>query len=124
MEPVKLNLRTIAFEVSSPPTAIASPGTTLRIPLGTPARSPNSHSANAEKGVSGAGLMIIGQPAASAGPAFRVIIAAGKFQGVIAAVTPTPSFTTSSRRSGIWVGMVSPYIRFASSANHSKNDEA
>ena len=37
---------------------------------------------------------------------------------------PTPSFTTSNRRSGMWVGMVSPYIRFASSENHSKNDEA
>jgi hypothetical protein len=34
-------------------------------------------------------LQTIVHPAASAGPALRVIIAAGKFHGVIAATTPT-----------------------------------
>jgi hypothetical protein len=41
-----------------------------------------SASASAEKGVSGAGLMTAVQPAASAAPTFRVIIADGKFHGV------------------------------------------
>jgi hypothetical protein len=41
-----------------------------------------SASASAEKGVSGAGLMTTVQPAASAGPSLRVIIAEGKFHGV------------------------------------------
>jgi hypothetical protein len=31
------------------------------------------------------------QPAASAGPSLRVIIAEGKFHGVIAATTPMPA---------------------------------
>jgi hypothetical protein len=47
-------------------------------------------------------------PAASAGPAFLVIIAAGKFQGVIAQQTPTGSFTTTNRRSFQGEGIVSP----------------
>lgn len=41
-----------------------------------------SASASAEKGVSGGGLMTAVQPAASAAPSFRVIIADGKFHGV------------------------------------------
>ena len=48
------------------------------------------------------------QPAASAGPDLRVIIAAGKFHGVIAPTTPTGSLTTMIRLSGAKVGMVSP----------------
>ena len=38
--------------------------------------------------VASAGLTITGQPAARAGATFRVIIAIGKFQGVMAAHTP------------------------------------
>ena len=41
-----------------------------------------SVNANAEKGVSGEGLITAVQPAASAAPNLRVIIAEGKFQGV------------------------------------------
>ena len=43
---------------------------------------PTSVRANAEKGVSGGGLITAVQPAARAAPNFRVIIADGKFQGV------------------------------------------
>ncbi len=39
------------------------------------------------------------QPAASAGPDFLVIMALGKFQGVIAAHTPIGSFSTTMRLS-------------------------
>ena len=55
-----------------------------------------------------AGFSTTGQPAASAGPALRVIIAEGKFQGVMAATTPIGSFSTTIRLSGAWPGMVSP----------------
>ncbi len=48
------------------------------------------------------------QPAASAGPTLRVIIAFGKFQGVIAAHTPIGCLMTRMRLSGWWPGMVSP----------------
>ena len=59
------------------------------------------------------------QPAARAGADLRVGIAAGKFQGVIPAATPTGSFVTRMRLSGHGDGIVSPYTRFASSPNHS-----
>ena len=68
---------------------IGSPVIVLKIPAGTPALSASSQRADAENGVSGAGLMTIGHPAAKAGAAFRVIIAAGKFHGAMATVTPT-----------------------------------
>src|SRR5277367_4377996 len=89
VEPVKVSLRTVGFEVISPPMAAADPVTTLNTPLGIPARDASSASASAEKGVWVAGLQTSVHPAASAGPALRVIMAAGKFQGVMAATTPT-----------------------------------
>ena len=82
--------------------------TTLKTPAGTPARSPSSASARAENGVALAGLSTIVQPAASAGPALRVIMAAGKFHGVMAATTPIGSLMTTMRLSAWWPGMVSP----------------
>jgi hypothetical protein len=48
------------------------------------------------------------QPAAKAGPALRVIIAEGKFHGVIAAHTPTGSLVTTMRLSAAFAGIVSP----------------
>ena len=45
----------------------------------------------AVKGVWLAGLTTAVQPAANAGPSFRVSMAAGKFQGVIRAHGPTAS---------------------------------
>ena len=64
--------------------------------------------AKAESGVSLAGLQTMVQPAASAGAAFRVIIAFGKFQGVTAATTPTGSFRTTMRLSDWCGGIISP----------------
>ena len=84
------------------------PVTTLKTPAGSPARSPSSASASAEKGVAVAGLTTIVQPAASAGPALRVIMAAGKFHGVIAAQTPTGSLVTTIRLPAACCGIVSP----------------
>ncbi len=48
-------------------------------------------------GVSDAGLTIMVQPAASAGPILRVPIASGKFHGVIAKHGPTGCFDTRMR---------------------------
>ena len=55
-----------------------------------------------------AGLATMVQPDAKAGPAFRVIIAAGKFHGVMAAQTPMGCLITTSLRSLHGEGMVSP----------------
>jgi hypothetical protein len=52
---------------------------TLNTPLGRPASSANCPSARAVRGVSSAGLTTHVHPAASAAPAFLVIIAIGKF---------------------------------------------
>ena len=102
VEPVKDSLRTTGLAHSSVPTSreLSTPAvTTLSRPAGKPACSARATSANAENGVCGAGLSTMAQPAASAGPALRVIIAEGKFQGVMAAVTPTGSFCTRIRLS-------------------------
>ena len=64
--------------------------------------------ASAENGVADAGLMTMVQPAASAGPSLRAIIALGKFQGVIAPTTPTPCLMMTIRRSAAWAGITSP----------------
>ena len=108
VEPVKVNLRTIGFEVSSPPISFEPPVTQEKTPFGTPARSASSHKAKAENGVAVAGFNTIVQPAAKAGPHLRVIIAAGKFHGVIAAVTPIGSLVTTMRLSEACAGIVSP----------------
>ena len=81
---------------------------TLKTPFGIPARSPSSAIASAEYGVAVAGFKTMVQPAASAGPDLRVIMALGKFHGVIAAHTPIGSLITTMRLSAWCPGMVSP----------------
>ena len=51
--------------------------------------------------------MTMAHPAASAGPSFRVIIAEGKFHGVMAAQTPTGCFMVIRRLFSEFVGIVS-----------------
>jgi hypothetical protein len=99
VEPVKESLRTFAFEHSSLPMVSASPVTMLSTPFGMPARSASSAMASAENGVCSAGLSTTVQPAARAGPALRVIIALGKFHGVIIADTPIGCLITRIRLS-------------------------
>src|SRR5438552_15532531 len=48
VEPVKVSLHTIGFEVISPPISLAPPVTQEKTPFGTPARSASSHQAKAE----------------------------------------------------------------------------
>src|SRR5262245_28330115 len=83
VDPVKEIFRTSGLAVSSPPISVADPVITLITPAGTPARSASEAMASAEKGVCDAGLTTTVQPAANAGPTLRVIIAIGKFQGVM-----------------------------------------
>jgi hypothetical protein len=84
------SLRTKGLAQSTSPTRRAwLVVTMLNTPAGKPASAPSSASAMAVSGVCIGGLSTIVQPDASAGAALRVIIAAGKFQGVMAATTPT-----------------------------------
>src|SRR6187549_2379903 len=92
----------------------------LTTPGGVPASSIARRIRAAVSGVADAGLTMLVQPAAIAGPSLRVIIAAGKFHGVIAAVTPTAWRSTSTRFSAFMGGTTWPYTRSASPANHSK----
>ena len=58
-------------------------------------------------------------PAAKASLALRVIIAAGKFHGAIAAHTPIGSLVTTMRLSEACARIVSPWTHLPSSPNHS-----
>ena len=108
VDPVKVSLRTSGLEVSSAPSSPAGPVMTLQTPGGKPARSASAAMASAENGVWLAGRTTPVQPAAQPGPVFRVIIAAGKFHGVMATKTPIGSFCTMMRRPRRFCGMVSP----------------
>ena len=111
VEPVNDTLRTTGFvHISSPISGDLSPlpTMTLNTPGGNPACSPSTISASADSGVASAGLATTVHPAANAGATLRVIIAIGKFHGVIAAHTPRPCLIASSRRSAAIVGITSP----------------
>src|SRR5436190_2736826 len=95
VEPVNDSLRIKGLSVKRLPINSESPVTILNTPAGIPASSASTANANAEKGVKTEGLSIIVQPAAKAGAHFRVIIALGKFQGVIAPTTPTDCLLTN-----------------------------
>ncbi|MNL37516.1 hypothetical protein D3C87_1596660 [compost metagenome] len=124
VEPVKVSFLTNGWRVRTEPIPAGAPVTTLMTPFGIPASWDRNASASAESGVTSDGFRTTVQPAASAGASFRVTMADGKFHGVIAATTPTGSLRTNSRVSGEWLGIVSPYKRFASSANHSMKEAA
>ncbi|CRF29100.1 Uncharacterised protein [Mycobacterium tuberculosis] len=89
VEPVKVILRTTGLAIKVPTTSEAEPFTRFATPLGTPASCSALNTSMAASGVADAALRMIVQPAASAGASLRVIIAIGKFHGVIAPTTPT-----------------------------------
>ena len=62
--------------------------TMLMTPLGNPASSASAMTAKAERGVSSAGLHTTVHPLARAAPNFLVIMALGKFHGVMIPATP------------------------------------
>ena len=89
VEPVKDSLRTRGSASIAPTTGPGlRVGSTLTTPSGTPALARMAATASADSGVSLAGLSTTVQPAASAGPIFRVAIAAGKFHGVTRTADP------------------------------------
>lgn len=75
-------------------------------------------------GVSLGGFITTAHPAAKAGATFRVIIAAGKFHGVIIPQTPTGSLKVRTVFPAKEDGITSPYERGASSENQFTNDAA
>ena len=81
VEPVKETFLTMGDVVRTSPTSAVffNALTKLTTPLGIPARCASSAMARDVNGVSPGDLATTVQPAARAGPIFRVIIAAGKF---------------------------------------------
>jgi len=125
--PVNDSLRSSGEWHSACPTSCTSSRPTVRqltTPAGTPASSARAQSANALNGVSSDGLMTTVQPAAKAGPIFRVTMADGKLNGVINAAGPTACLMVSMRWLRNAVDITSPCTRVASSAYRSKNDLA
>jgi hypothetical protein len=108
VEPVKLNFMTLGFVASSVAAARSFVGTTCKQPAGTPASKANFAKAMQLNGVSLGGLITTEHPAARAGATFLVIMAAGKFQGVIMPQTPTGSRYVMTLALGKEDGMVSP----------------
>ena len=107
--PVKLTWRTVSPSKNvSAMAGASSPVMTLNTPVGNPASTESSAIASALSGVCSAGLTTCVQPAASAGPIFRVTMAIGKFHGVIAAATPDGCRSTNKRLPGSLAGIVSP----------------
>jgi hypothetical protein len=98
VEPVKESLRSRGSEITGSATELDDELVMMfRTPPGRPTSSSSCASANAERGVSFAGFQTIVQPAAMAGPIFRVPIAVGKFQGVMKKQGPTGWRMTSTR---------------------------
>ena len=111
VEPVKeIFLTCLLVQSSSPTSATFSSETETRFitPFGTPARCASSTKAVAEKGVVPAGFITTGHPAANAGATFLVIIAAGKFQGVIIPQTPIGCLIVIILLSAMVEGIVFP----------------
>ena len=122
MEPVKLTLRSrssaISVELSTLEWWVV---TMLRTPSGSPASASTWASASIVSGVSSAGLTTIVQPAATAGPIFRVPIASGKFHGVMNKHGPTGLRIVSSLEPPAGACIQRPWMRTASSENQRKN---
>src|SRR6202011_98158 len=95
-------------------------GTRLSTPGGSPASVRRSASASIERGVRAAGLHTMVQPAAIAGPIFRVPIAIGKFHGVMNRHGPTGWRITRRRAPPLGLVVHLPSMRTASSLNHRK----
>ena len=117
VEPVKLILRTMGLCAKVCAMSAAEPHTIWNRSSGTPASYASTAWAYALNGVKDAGLTNMAQPTAKAGAALRVIMAAGKFHGVMAAATPIGCLMTSSFWLAFTLVSMSPSIRRASSAN-------
>ncbi len=96
VEPVNATLATSGCSASRAPTVGPAPTTTSNTPSGIPASSASSASRRAVSGVSSAGFTTMVLPVARAGPTFHEVMAAGKFQGMMAATTPSGSWKVRS----------------------------
>ena len=103
--------------VSCAPIRPLAPVTTDSAPSGTPASSASRARARAVNGVAEAGFSTTVQPAQKAAATFRVTMAAGKFQGVMAATGPTGSWKARIRSSSLLLSMVRPPSRSAMPEN-------
>src|SRR3954463_648287 len=114
VDPVKLSLRSrgsaMIAELTSPELWVV---TTLSTPSGSPASANVAASASIVSGVCCAGLTTIVQPAATAGPIFRVPMASGKFHGVTKRHGPTGFLMVSRRLATAGAGMPPPWERHA-----------
>src|ERR1700736_2778561 len=125
VEPVKESLRTRgSLSIALTTSDDRFDGITLTTPFGTPACSRRSAIASAVSGVSDAGFNTTVQPAARAGPIFRVAIAAGKFHGVTSTDTPIGWCSTRMRLGPLGEIDIEPIFRTASSENQRKNSAA
>ena len=121
-DPVKEIFEIRGSTVSHSPTVPPDPTTTLKTPAGTPASSRISASMIAVSGVVDAGFRTSVFPTASAGPTLCATRFRGKLNGVIAETTPSgtrsqyPTRPSPAKLASI--GTVSPWIRFASSAEN------
>ncbi|KAH3678653.1 hypothetical protein OGATHE_000203 [Ogataea polymorpha] len=111
VEPVKDTFfKSGDLQKSSPTLAVllCATGTKFTTPSGTPASTPSTAIAIADIGVSAAGLITEVQPAARAAPSLRVIMASGKFHGVMIPTGPTGRHCVYMRFEGVAEGIVSP----------------
>ena len=125
VEPVNDTMRTARWSTAASnqgPEAVV--GTRFTTPGGTPAVASNSPTRSEVRGVSRGGLITTALPAPSAGASLRVIIAAGKFHGVIITTTPTGGWRVMMRLSPDGAVLIVPWMRTVSSAFQRKNSAA
>src|SRR5215216_2558040 len=100
VDPVKVIPPTRGSPTSTSPTTAPGPVIRLTTPRGAPARSSSSIRYPADHGVSDDGLKTTVLPNASAGAILRTGVTTGKFQGQIAATTPSGSVTVAHENPG------------------------
>src|SRR5262249_2983506 len=108
VEPVKLIFRTAGLRKKTSAMARDGPITRLATPRGTPASARQENIAINVSGVWSAGRLTTVHPAARAGAILRLGSAAGKFQGVIVATTPTGCLIAWCRFATLAGGMIRP----------------
>ena len=113
VEPVKAILSTPGCPANAAPAA-AWPLTTLKTPGGTPASTQSSARRSGESGACSAGFKTSVHPDASTGHSFQIARPIGPFHGLIAATTPTGSFSVYEKTSpGTEFGIVAPFVDVA-----------
>ncbi len=96
VDPVNATQSTSIWSASALPAVAPRPGSTFNTPAGIPASTASSAARIAVSGDFSDGFNTIELPAASAGPSFQDAISSGKFQGTMAATTPTGSRVMSA----------------------------